>query len=234
MRVVLCIPTVHEPFPQTKAAVAAAADPLRDAGHHVGILHEVGSAYVSWARANMTRKALVWGAEAMVYIDHDLSFPPEDLIRLIETPGDVVAGNYRFKDDTGDYMGIPLIENGRIGYRKDGCIRAKLVPAGFLKVTRAAVERIREAHPELICDDPTTGERFVDIFHHGAYRGVWWGEDYAFSRRWREMGGTVWMQPDFRISHWLRKGDEYTEFPGHYLAHLQDDHVAAADARAAA
>lgn len=31
--------------------------------------------------------------------------------------------------------------------------------------------------------------------------GQWWGEDFYFAERWREMGGTVWVDPDIHFTH---------------------------------
>ena len=60
------------------------------------------------------------------------------------------------------------------------------------------------AYPEL-CYGPRWRES-VDLFQHGAHERLWWGEDYAFCRRWREKCGDVWMLPDITITHW--KGDK--------------------------
>ena len=124
-------------------------------------------------------------ADAVVFIDHDLSWEPEDLVRLIQHPGDVAAGDYRYKMDEETYMArLFTTDDGHPMVRADGTLRAHAVPAGFLKVTRAAVERFREAYPELLFGK----DEFIDLFNHGAYEGLWWGEDFAFSRRWRAMG----------------------------------------------
>jgi hypothetical protein len=148
----------------------------------------------------MLRKALDWGAEAIVFLDHDVSFRPGDLLKLIETEGPVVSGLYRFKKDEIAYMGV-LRENadGTPFVREDGCIRADKVPAGFLKITREAVDQFMKAYPELIY-----GVRYnpsIDLFNHGAHEGVWFGEDYSFSRRWRDCGGEIWVVPDLDLDH---------------------------------
>lgn len=31
--------------------------------------------------------------------------------------------------------------------------------------------------------------------------GKWWGEDYFFVERWREMGGDVWVDPNIKFTH---------------------------------
>lgn len=218
MKVSLCIPTRKEPIPQLEAAVDASLPLLRDAGHVVGVTTEIGCAYISFAAANMLAQALIWEADAIVFIEDDHSWEASALLKLVETPGDVVAGNYRYKDDSGDFMAIPYVKDEKIFVRKDGCVLADKVPAGFLKITPRCVEVFRKAYPELICDNLEKGTKFVDLFNHGAFKGVWYGQDFAFSRRWRAIGGEIWIVPDLDISHWVRneKDGTYTEYLGNY------------------
>lgn len=157
----------------------------------------------------MLKKALETDADAVIFIDHDLSWPVEAMLKLVEHPGDVVAGDYRFKHDPEEYMSrLVTGEDDRPVVRADGTLVAAQVPAGFLKVTRKAVERFRDAYPELRFGRPN-GE-FIDLFNHGAFDGLWWGEDYAFSRRWRAIGGEIHLIPDLDITHHLRD----KPFPG--------------------
>jgi hypothetical protein len=70
---------------------------------------------------------------------------------LIETPGDVVAGTYRFKRAEEEYMGALLPDiHGRPQVRDDGCIKAHSIPAGFLKITANGVNRFMLEYPELM------------------------------------------------------------------------------------
>ena len=91
----------------------------------------------------MLRKALDAKADVIVFIDHDVSWDAKDLLTLIQTEGDVVAGTYRFKK-----------------YNLS-----------------------------------------VDLFNHGAHKGTWYGEDYAFSRNWIDCGGEIWTIPFLNINH---------------------------------
>lgn len=198
--VVIATPTVTQPHAAYLAAVEAAEPALIEAGYDVKIVFERGNPYISAARATMLRKAMDAKADIVVFIDHDVSFPPDAIVRLVQTHGDVVAGTYRFKKDDEDYMGAPFRDaDGDIRGRKDGAIMGHRVPAGFLKVTKEAVDRFMRAYPEL-----TYGPRYapaVDLFNHGAMDGVWYGEDYAFSKRWVEAGGTIWIVPDLDLTH---------------------------------
>jgi glycosyltransferase involved in cell wall biosynthesis len=199
-RVVFCTPTLTEPTAHYLAALEASVPVLDAAGYDHSAVFEVACPYISYARANMLRKALDAKADIVVFIDYDLSWKPEDLLTLIETEGDVVAGTYRFKKDDEEYMGVWQVDGrGRPLLRDDGCFLADKVPAGFLKVTKEAVDRFMRAYPEL-----TFGVRYnpaVDLFNHGAIDGVWYGEDYAFSKRWRELGGDIPLIPDLDITH---------------------------------
>lgn len=97
-------------------------------------------------------------------------------------------------------MGTLIVDDdARPITREDGCIRAEWVPAGFLKVTDGAVHALMGDYPEL-CYGPRYRPSF-DLFNHGAYKGVWYGEDYAFSRRWNERGGEIWIVPDLELTH---------------------------------
>jgi hypothetical protein len=208
MKVVLATPTVTRPFDEFLDAVEAAVPALDAAGIEHQMVFEIGSAYISWARANMLQKVEETDADAVVFLDHDLSFPPETLVELIQHPGEVVAGTYRYKKDEEEYMGSWAVgDDSRPSVREDGTIVAHAVPAGFLKITRKAVDRVREAYPELIFGPK---KEYVDLFNHGAHEGLWWGEDFAFSRRWRDLGGEIHLIPDLNITHHLSGAS----FPG--------------------
>lgn len=199
--VLFCTPTPKRAFDQFIASMEAAVPVLDRAGIGHSMVFEVGSAYISWARANLLGKGMAGDVDVFVFLDHDLSFPPDALLKLITHPGDVVAGDYRFKMDEERYMGrVDTDENGRPIVRADGTIRARAVPAGFLKVTRKAVERFTAAYPELVFGPK--GE-FIDLFNHGAHEKLWWGEDYAFSRRWLAMGEEIYLIPDLDLTHHL-------------------------------
>lgn len=219
MKVVFCLPTVKRPYQQCLDSLEASVPLIQAAGWEDGMVNEIGNPYISAARATMLRKALDAKADVIVFIDHDLSWRPEDLLKLIQTEGDVVGGTYRFKYENVNevsYMGtIHSDANGTPQVRADGAIKARLLPAGFLKVTKEAVERFMTAYPELCY-----GEKYrlsVDLFNHGAHKGLWWGEDYAFCRRWEELGGEAWLVPDLNLTHHSADKD----YPGNFHIYLR-------------
>ena len=200
MKVAFCTPSLAGP---TKPYIKALQDSIpliKKAGWEECYVQEIGCPYISGARATMTRKALDTDADTFVYLDYDLSWKPEDLLTLIETEGDVVAGTYRYKKDEEAYMGSIITDaNGLPMAREDGCLRGHFMPAGFLKLTRDAIRQFMIAYPELLYGDP---ERYsIDLFNHGAYEGTWYGEDCSFSRRWLTCCGKIWVVPDLDLHH---------------------------------
>lgn len=198
--VVFCTPTLTRPHDAYLDALEKSVPAVESAGFRHSTVFEVGCPYISYARANMLRKALDAQADIVVFIDHDLSWRPEDLVTLIETPGEVVSGTYRYKKDDEEYMGVwDVDEGGKPSIRPDGSFDADKVPAGFLKITKEGVDRFMRAYPELVFGvryNPT-----VDLFNHGVIEGVWYGEDYAFSKRWREKCGPISLIPNLNIDH---------------------------------
>jgi hypothetical protein len=93
---------------------------------------------------------------------------------------------------------------------------ANRVPAGFLKVTKEAVDPLH---------DRLSGAGLrpayapsVDLFNHGAHKGVWYGEDYAFSRNWCDAGGEIWARAGSRHHHHAvaRDGSAGPAYPGNF------------------
>lgn len=217
-KVIFCTPSLEGPTAPYLEALEASIPLIIGAKWDEGYAQEIGCPYIFHARSKMTRRALDAGADVIVYLDYDISWRPEDLLKLISTDDPVVAGTYRFKKDEEEYMGTvftdgkgrPIVRSG------DGCIRADRVPAGFLKVTRDAVRHLMKSFPELLYGDPENYS--IDLFQHGAHKGTWYGEDFAFSRRWREAGGEIWIVPDLSITHHNRKTGK--EYPGNFHEYL--------------
>jgi hypothetical protein len=199
-KVVFCVPFLDRPMDAFITSLEASIPLIVDAGWDEGLVQERGCPYISHARATMLRKALDAKADKIVFLDYDLGWAPRDLLTLIETDGDFVAGTYRFKLDEEKYMGTLFSgADGRPIVREDGCVKAEWAPAGFLCITKEAVNRFMKAYPKLVY-----GPRYnpsVDLFNHGAHKGVWYGEDYAASRNWNDLGGEIWVIPNLHIDH---------------------------------
>ncbi len=199
-RVVFCTPALTRPMPQNLDSLEKSMPLISAAGWDDQYVNEIGNPYISAARAMMLRRAMDTKPDVVVFIDYDMSWNAQDLLTLIETEGDVVAGTYRYKKDDEEYMGVINSDvNGHAITRADGCISATRVPAGFLKITAEALNKFAIAYPNLMFGPKLNPS--LDLFNHGAHEGVWWGEDYAFCRNWKAIGGDIWLIPNLNLNH---------------------------------
>lgn len=201
LKVVFCVPSRRKAHPAFFKSMEASIPAIIAAGYDEGMTFQTGCPYISGARASMLKQALNSKADIIVFIDDDVSWDGDALLKLVQTPGDVVGGTYRCKEDELNYMGrILQTKEGRpTSIREDGCIECSCLPAGFLKITKEAVFKFMRGYPELCYGPPW--DYAIDLFNHGAHEGLWWGEDYAFCRRWRDIGGQVWLIPNLNIHH---------------------------------
>lgn len=205
--VVFCCPTPDKPFDVFVKAFQASMPFFAKAGWTASFKLHRGCAYIQYARADLLRQALDEKADVIVFLDHDLSWRPEDLLTLVQTKGPVIAGTYRFKTrDEVKYMGklavIPDKFPNTILRQEDMCIKATHVPAGFLKVTRQAVNFFMRRYPDLKFGEECAP--YIDLFDQGAAESIWWGEDYGFSRLWGLTGEELWIRADLEICHWSK------------------------------
>lgn len=216
MKIAFCTPSLSGPKEQYIRAMEKSIPFIINAGYEEIYIQEIGCPYISNARATMLRKALDQKADIIVFIDYDLSWRPEDLLKLVETEGELVAGLYRYKKDDEEYMGNhETTIDGKPKVNDDCTIKGYRIPAGFMKITKEGVNRFMMNYPELIY-----GTRYnpsIDLFNHGVIDGVWYGEDMAFSKRWIdkcEVG--IKIIADLSLDH--HSSDK--SYPGNYHQYL--------------
>ena len=89
---------------------------------------------------------------------------------------------------------------------EDGVAKVAYAGTGFLMIAREAMQRVVDAHPELTADLGGVDDqvpRAVMVFDTviEASTGQYLSEDYAFCRRWRDLGGDIWADMQARLTH---------------------------------
>ena len=136
----------------------------------------------------------------LVFWDADISAAPGDFMRLLSHEVHFVAGATRFRSDPEGYpiQTFKAVTLDDIG--PNGLIPVDGTPAGFMRVTRFAIDLMMAKFPDLYVDDAKLGQ-LVWLFDYD-YRGhQYYSEDFEFCRLFREAGGTVWVDPDLRLFH---------------------------------
>lgn len=193
---------------------------LAERGDRVTIFDESGNALIGDCRGLICSKFLEGDGTHLVFVDSDVSWQAGALVRLVDHPVDFVAGLYPQRRDPLDFCCQWDASKREIELSEDGLIEVHGVPAGFMRLSRAMLERMvaQYADTQFYCK-AAPNETAYDLF--GAYRigRTKFGEDYAFCRRWRDIGGQVWVDPEIRMGHcgyktfmgqageWLKEGD---------------------------
>ncbi|MBB4102666.1 hypothetical protein [Allorhizobium borbori] len=165
-------------------------------------------------------------ATHLLFIDADISFEAEQIIRLLRADKDVVAGMYPIKDYDWDNAGHRL-ESGEtfaqsgmhyVGTPMPGdkaewdgeFVTAIYAGTGMLMIKRAALERMVNAYPDLRYSgvhafprpkkSPSTKYALFECMIEED-TGLYLSEDYAFCHRWRQLGGKVWLDTAGRLTH---------------------------------
>ena len=165
-------------------------------------------------------------ATHLLFVDADIGFEPEQLDRMLAFAQPVVAGIYPLKllhwqtaaarQAAGEpaaaapllYVGEPC--EGAEAERDAGFITAKHAGTGFMLLRRDALDRMVLAYPEtrysgIDAYNPasTEGSPHYALFDCmiAPESGRYISEDWTFCRRWRGIGGKVWLDTLGSLTH---------------------------------
>lgn len=146
-------------------------------------------------------------ASHLLFLDSDIGFGADAVLRLLGHGRPLIGGLYRSKRLSGAEW-VATFPEGQGAIRRDaatGAVEAEALGTGFLLLHRSVLERLAEAHPEALYRD---GEDRVHAFFEAGIdpraapgEGRYLSEDYLFCARWRALGGEVWCDPAIRLEH---------------------------------
>lgn len=190
-----------------------------------------GDSYVHRARNTMADMFLRDpDATDLFFIDSDMSWNPEAVVKMCLLPDDVVGGTYPVKNAWDRWTSVPQVFPDSAGQAHfhgrdlgDGTalIEALVLAGGFLRIKRHVLEKFREHYPDLCYTEPSTDpndpqHKYTEFFFAGKIDGQFFGEDHAFAKRMREMGTKMFIYPNVDIVHW-----GYKDFSGNYDQYLK-------------
>jgi hypothetical protein len=140
----------------------------------------------------------------VLLIDSDESWEPEGVVRLLLHPEEIVGASYRMKNQWETYVGRWKYSNGhpRRTDPADGkaLLEATRVAAGFMRIKVSALSKWAAAYPELVSHEPDGPK--VQFFSRMLDEGEMHCQDMAFCRRWLDIGGELWIDPNVKVNHW--------------------------------
>ena len=188
-----------------------------------------GDALITRARANLVTLFLDDPAAThLLFIDADIGFTPDQVFRLIESGADVVAGCYPIKRVNWEKAKRAMAE-GRSNLAAssldyvleidnpdevrvvNGFTRVRYAGTGFLMIRRHVLEKMC-AHPDYAPlqflrehsrDDLAGSANRFALFECmiDPATGTYLSEDFAFCKRWTDIGGEIWADLDSHLDH---------------------------------
>ncbi len=205
------------------------------------VLFKDGDALITRARASLLSQFLD-AAEAthLLFVDADIGFEPEQVLRLVQCGADMCAAIYPVKRIDWDRMKATIaagrsspaaslkyvfeVEDPAAVIERSGFVRVRYAGTGFLMMRRQALERMCARYPELqyksdhSIDSATDSERRFALFECMiAEDGTYLSEDFAFCKRWTDIGGEIWADVNSRLDHvgpMAFHGDLASQFAG--------------------
>jgi hypothetical protein len=188
-----------------------------------------GDALITRARANlMTLFLNDPKATHLLFIDADIGFTPDQVFRLIESGADVVAGVYPIKRVNWDKAQRAIearqanVAAASLDYVLEindpdrvtvvnGFTRVRYAGTGFLMIRRhvfekmcahppyAALQFFREHSLDKLAGSPNRFALFECMIDPAT--GTYLSEDFAFCKRWTDIGGEIWADLESRLDH---------------------------------
>jgi hypothetical protein len=180
---------------------------------------------VNRARDKMVTFFLETDCTHLFFIDGDIEFSPQDLLRLPEHNLDIVCAAYPLKEYLFDnalnrpFQNSTDLKTEIIRYVVEpeyvynennipvdlkvvnGLIKLKNAGTGFICIRRNVIEQMAEHYKDTICRHANDGPEYLGLYHPYIDNGLYLSEDYAFCRRWQNLGGEVWMDPQVKLNH---------------------------------
>jgi hypothetical protein len=198
-------------------------------GINVGIQTVSNESIVSRAR-NILVSCFLSDPEAthLMFIDADIGFNPNDVLKLVLRDKDIVAGTYpqkklnweNIQTSASSGASIEEIKLSSLTYTygkrnpdqtlsTDGVLdKTKLIEAdgvgtGFVMIKRNVFETLQKYIPDEWYINETTKEKVYEFFSTGIDKinRISIGEDWLFCYQWKALGGQVWVDGSINLKH---------------------------------
>jgi|SRR6056300_1798771 hypothetical protein len=159
----------------------------------------------------------------LMFIDADIHFDPHAVVRLVKSGHELSVACYPKKVVMWD-QAASAIQNGddrdmamlssslvvNIGATRrtieNGFVEILDGPTGFMLISRSVFKKLEEKFPELWCKNDHQNRDFDE--YHAAFDCMidpdskrYLSEDYAFCRRWQQIGGKIFADVNTTLGH---------------------------------
>ena len=139
------------------------------------------SPYVGKCRNMLVSNFLKTKGEYLLFVDADVEFYPEAVMKMINSKKKVVCSLYRVKKQNLN-VEYPIVLDSKETLLVDDndMMKIKVGPAGLMLIHRSISELLIEKHPELKIKNDKDDTDMYDFFNSTFKDGHWYGEDVSF------------------------------------------------------
>lgn len=177
-------------------------------GLDVSVMTLTNESLITRARNNIVATFLAGDWTDLLFIDADIQFSPEHVLRILEAPYAVTATPYAMKainwdaaaktqgdaDEMKNAAVYSVVNRLNDEKTENGFTTVLDAGTGFMRIRRDVLELMIKAYPELSYESDSKdspGKRWA-LFDTTIENGRYLSEDYTFCRRWQALGGEVW------------------------------------------
>lgn len=176
---------------------------LHAAGIAVDLCVETGNCHVDDARNALVREFIKTDCDSLIFIDEDVGFRGEDLLKLANAKFDLVAGVYPCKQMEEEYP-VLTKPGTKLFADADGWVEVIGAPTGFMKISRSAINKMVEKFGQRSFvgrgQDPDEEPHRI-LFERTYSNGKRYSGDYAFCQKWLAIGGKIYVDPLMHFTH---------------------------------
>ena len=172
---------------------------LSQAGIQSAYLLLSGNCHVDDARNIVCQEFLLSDCTELVFLDADVSWKPECLVRLCEFDCDIVGGVYPYRRESKKETPVRMIE-GVLEPDENGLLQVEGRPAGFMRIKRHVIERL-EKDSDKFWNKPDRRSEVPILFERYFFKGTRWSGDLHFCNKWRAVGGKVFAVYEMCLGH---------------------------------
>lgn len=211
--IMICSPIARNPTWQFTSSLVSTILFLNHHGIRCSYQFVIGSSVVAKARNELVAHFLCSDCTDLLFVDDDMEWEPNSVLRLLGSDKPLIGGvgRQRVQKPNSDpavwcWRHIPT-EDGSLNADDMGAVEVMGFGAAFMLINRGVFFALAKAHPDWkrpgAHDWPQdVRDNYFEFFrqdHEGSGRET--SEDYVFCDRWRDLGNSVWVDPEITLGH---------------------------------
>lgn len=171
---------------------------------------------IQMARNRMLKEVIISDADDLVWVDSDIGWKPEDLLKLCLHEEDVVGATYRKKLPDTTHFTLVLFKDKQTPDGR-GLLEVSRLGTGFFRMSKKAMLEVCSTASEYLEESGT----IKNVFEVGVRKGEFLSEDFFLCEKLKDLGYKIMLDTKIDLTH---EGTfSYRGSISHYLESIKKD-----------